>query len=125
MQITPDPTHVRDNRADWLFVAKHKGQSAMVLGIASLALLIVPFFIGAMLDGPGGTAFGLFVLACFGASLAVGIVGLVLAVKARKIAHTGPAMAGLVCSIVGISLAGLSFFLVLISAINYASTNGY
>ena len=113
--LTPSPTN---HLADWAFRAKHLGQSAMICGIASLFLVV------AALDRrhhhharPSASDLevalgGFAILGMFAGALALGIISVVVAVKARRIVRTAPATAGLVTGIIGTALGGVCLFFV-------------
>jgi hypothetical protein len=80
----------------------------MVLGIVSLAVLLVGFCVPF-----SGTI-----------SIGSGIAGIVLAVKSRKIARSGQATAGLVMSIIALSLSVLWIAVLILGIIVFSSLMG-
>lgn len=85
--------------------AKSKGTAALVLGLASLCSMILVFLIGS------GFSVLLFLI-----SLVAGIVGVVMGASSRKLSkeENGIGMAGLVISIISLSLAVLVFIFFMI-----------
>ncbi|MDR1013453.1 MAG: DUF2510 domain-containing protein [Coriobacteriales bacterium] len=82
--------------------------ASMVLGIVSLAVLLVGFCVPF-----SGTI-----------SIGSGIAGIVLAVKSRKIARSGQATAGLVMSIIALSLSVLWIAVLILGIIVFSSLMG-
>lgn len=83
-----------------------------IVGLSCGIVSLVLWLIGCFTVGIGGII-----------GMIVGIVGLVFSIMARKEAPSGMALAGLVCSIVGVSLCtifGLGCYICYCSSVNAA-----